>query len=83
MNTVWQLQEAKNRLSELVECALHSGAQTITRHGKPVAVVISSDEYDLLRPKRKLVDLLRECPRPGLSAPNLDRSREVARDVAL
>lgn len=83
MNTVWQLQEAKNRLSELVERALHSGAQTITRHGKPVAVVISADEYALLRPKRKLVDLLRECPRPGLSALHLDRSREVARDVAL
>jgi prevent-host-death family protein len=43
VNSVWQLQEAKSRLSELVDDALHKGAQTITRHGRPVVMVVSGD----------------------------------------
>ncbi|MCX6879912.1 MAG: type II toxin-antitoxin system prevent-host-death family antitoxin [Verrucomicrobia bacterium] len=37
--------ETKNRLGELLETVLKSGAQTITRHGKPIAVVISAEAY--------------------------------------
>ena len=62
MNSVWQLQEAKSRLSELVDSARREGAQVITRHGKPVAVVMSAEAYSELRPRKKLVDVLRECP---------------------
>ncbi len=36
---IWPLQEAKNRLSELIQRAETEGPQTITRHGTPVAVV--------------------------------------------
>lgn len=66
MSAVWQLQEAKSRLSELVQSAQHCGAQTITRHGKPVAVVLSAQAYSQLQPRRKIVDVLRACPEPGL-----------------
>ncbi len=31
----WQLQEAKNRFSEVVELAMKEGAQTVTKHGRP------------------------------------------------
>ena len=62
METTWPLQDAKNRLSELIETVLKSGAQTITRHGKPVAVVVSAETYARLQPKEKLVDILRDCP---------------------
>ncbi|NHQ61006.1 type II toxin-antitoxin system Phd/YefM family antitoxin [Chlorobium sp. BLA1] len=41
----WQLQQAKNHLSEVVRNALHDGPQTITLHGTPAAVVLSFDEY--------------------------------------
>jgi len=37
----WQLQEAKNRLSEVVDLALEEGPQTVTRHGKEVVVVVA------------------------------------------
>lgn len=40
MESVWQLQAAKNRLSELVDAAMAHGAQIITRHGKPVVKVV-------------------------------------------
>ena len=36
----WQLQEAKNRLSEVVRKAQHEGPQTITLHGRDAAVVV-------------------------------------------
>jgi len=78
MNSVWQLQEAKSRLSEVVDHARQRGAQTITRHGRPVAVVLSHDAYSTLRPHRKLVDILRECPSPGLLVERLsDKPRSL------
>lgn len=43
-NAVWQVQEAKNRFSEVIERAQREGPQTITRHGKPVAKIVSLDE---------------------------------------
>lgn len=62
MNATWPLQDAKNKLSELVDTALRDGAQTITRHGKPVVVVLSADAYARLQPSEKLVDILQDCP---------------------
>ena len=45
----WQLQDAKNRFSALVEAALSGGPQEVTRRGKPVVVVFSYEEYQRLR----------------------------------
>lgn len=59
----WQLQDAKNRFSEVVELVLKEGAQTVTKHGKPAVVIISAAEYErVLAPKKSLIELLRECP---------------------
>jgi len=78
MKSTWQLQEAKSRFSELVELAARDGAQTITRHGRPVAVVISADDFAKLQPRRKTVEVLRECPEPGLLVERLrDRPRPL------
>jgi prevent-host-death family protein len=37
---IWQLQEAKNRFSEVINAATQDGPQTITRHGHPIALVV-------------------------------------------
>lgn len=50
--TKWQVQEAKARLSELVERAQSEGPQVISRHGKESAVVLSIEEYRRLIAKR-------------------------------
>lgn len=42
MNAVWQVQEAKNRFSEMIEQALSNGPQVITRHGRPVVRVVAA-----------------------------------------
>lgn len=81
----WQLQEAKNRLSEVVDLALEEGPQVVTRHGKEVAVVISKNEFDRRRrasARGTIVPFLRGLAFRG-SRLELDRPRDAARDVEL
>ena len=41
----WQLQEAKNKLSHVLNLAMHNEPQIITLRGKQAAVLISIDSY--------------------------------------
>lgn len=41
----WQLQEAKNRFSQVVDQALAGEPQTVTRRGREVVVVLAAEEY--------------------------------------
>ena len=43
--TSWQLQDAKNRFSAVVDAALAGEPQEVTRRGKPVVVVVAIEEY--------------------------------------
>ncbi|MDH4164151.1 MAG: type II toxin-antitoxin system Phd/YefM family antitoxin [Nitrospirota bacterium] len=66
MNT-WQLQEAKARLSEVIKKAKKEGPQSITVHGQPSVVVLSSGEYERLkRPKKSFVEFMRSSPLFGV-----------------
>jgi prevent-host-death family protein len=49
MHGHWQLQEAKQRFSELIRSVEAEGPQFVTRHGEEVAVVMSIAEYRHLR----------------------------------
>ena len=84
MRSEWQLQEAKNNLSQLIKDAANGDAQVVTVHGKPTAVVVSADTYaKLTRPRRgKLSAALLQ---PGLAGEDLDftRSLDTGRDVEL
>jgi prevent-host-death family protein len=78
----WQLQEAKQRFSELVRHARADGPQVVTRHGEEVAVVVSIEEY------RRLTDELPSfkdflVAAPDLDALDMDRLPERARVVEL
>jgi prevent-host-death family protein len=44
----WQMQEAKNRFSELVRRARDDGPQIISVHGQDAVVVMKVDEYQHL-----------------------------------
>jgi antitoxin Phd len=46
--TIWQLQEAKTRLSEVIEEAYRKGPQIITRHGSERAIILSIADYRAL-----------------------------------
>lgn len=45
---MWNLQDAKNRFSALVDAALAGRPQEVTRRGKPAVVVLSAAEYHRL-----------------------------------
>jgi prevent-host-death family protein len=44
----WQVQEAKQRFSELLRAVESEGVQYVTKHGKEIAVVLSIDEFHRL-----------------------------------
>lgn len=45
----WQLEDAKDRFSELVEAALTHGPQTVTRDGREVVIVLSMEDYQHMK----------------------------------
>jgi prevent-host-death family protein len=64
----WQLQDAKNRFSQVVRAAREGVPQWVTVHGKRAVVVLSAQQYAQLNPepvavmpKTSLLDDLR-CP---------------------
>jgi prevent-host-death family protein len=42
----WTVAEAKARFSEIIEQAQSKGPQTITKHGRTAAVVVSAEEWE-------------------------------------
>lgn len=45
----WQVQEAKQRFSELIRAAHADGPQVVTRHGEEIAVVVDIADYHRLK----------------------------------
>ncbi len=75
----WQLAEAKNKLSEVMNQALEQGPQRIRRRGETV-VVVSEAEYDRLTGERpSLKDFL--LSGPDLSELDLSRDQATMREV--
>lgn len=82
----WQLQDAKQRFSELIRAVLSDGPQTVTRHGEEVAVVIDVAEYHRLRANqdaRDTPDAFKDFLRtaPALDDVVIARSRDLGRSV--
>ncbi len=83
LNKSWQLQEAKNKFSYLVDLARNTGPQIVTRHGKEVAVLISISEYKkLIKPNTNLLEFFLKSPLTGIDL-EIDRKKERPRDIEL
>ncbi len=80
---VWQLQEAKAHLSELVREASSGVPQEITLRGNPAVIVLSVQQYKKLKqPKQSFYDFLRASPLVGLDL-DIKRDKTSNRDVDL
>jgi prevent-host-death family protein len=78
----WQVQEAKTRLSELIEEANTKGPQIITRHGSEHAVVLSITDYRALADRREnLKDYLLGGPK--VDSFEVKHSRDTGRKIRL
>lgn len=79
----WQLQEAKNKFSQVVDEAVRDGPQIITRHGRETAVVLSYEAYcRMLAGRSKLTAFLRESPLAGYEV-DFTRDASLPRDEGL
>lgn len=79
----WQLQEAKARMSEMIERAQKS-PQEITVHGKPVAVVVSRATFDKLSQSQgSLVDFMQRSPLRDANDVTFDRDKSRTRNIRM
>ena len=85
----WQLQEAKNKLSEVIRRAREEGPQTITVRGEDAVVVVQAEIYEEYlqnrRPKESLAGFF-ERWRKVLGPTELDLSsppEAPTRDIEL
>ena len=77
----WQLQDAKNKFSALVDRAVADGPQIVTKHGRPAVVVLSVEEFERLAgPRPDFKEFLASFPAGDIP---LGRSTEPARKVEL
>jgi antitoxin Phd len=75
----WQLQEAKNKLSYLVDKVLLEGPQFVTRRDKPAVVIVSIDDFErMTHHSSDFKSFLKEFPSEDL---DFSRSKSVAREI--
>lgn len=74
---VWSVAAAKARLSEMLDRAASDGPQTVTRHGKVVAVVVSPHEWE--RKRRRVGNLAEFFASSPLAGSRLDTRRAAGR----
>lgn len=83
LNNKWQLQDAKNRFSNLVEKAKNFGPQIVTKHGEEAVVVLSVAEYKrLVKPKMNIVKFFQKSPLSDYDI-DFERTNELPREISL
>ena len=82
-SAAWPLADAKARLSEVIDRAIESGPQFITRYGRPTAVLVSTEEWDR-KTKRtgNLAEFFAASPLRGSNV-KTQRSKDRPRDIGL
>jgi len=80
----WQIQDAKQRFSEMIRAVISEGPQVITRHGEDVAVVVDIAEYRrLTRPAVDLAGILLGGPKIDDDAADVFAEIEAERKADL
>lgn len=71
----WQLQEAKAKLSEVIDTAKKQGPQVITQRGVETAVVLPIDEWKKLQTRPNLLEVLINGPKFDFPLPERGKLR--------
>ena len=79
----WTVAEVKAKLSEVINQAHSSGPQTVTRNGRPAAVLVSIEEWER-KSKRtgNLAEFFAASPLRG-SGLSIQRSSEKPHEIDL
>jgi prevent-host-death family protein len=79
----WSVASAKARFSEMIEKAKTDGPQTVTRNGRPTAVVVSVEDWERKTVRKgTLGDFFMNSPLRG-SGIDLTREDQPPRDIDL
>jgi prevent-host-death family protein len=83
MKSTWQVQEAKNKFSQVLDQA-ENEPQVITRHGRKAGVLMSYAEYRRrINSKRTIRDLYAGVPKFETDELDFQRDRDCGRDIRL
>jgi len=83
METVWKLQDAKSQFSKVVQNALKSGPQYVTRRGTKAVVVLSVRDYEkLISNKLSFTHFLLGCPKMDEDF-QIERQKDYPRNIEL
>lgn len=80
---MWQVQQAKAQLTELIQRARNEGPQIITRHGKEQAVVLSIEDYRALERAGGVDFKAHLLGGPKVEHLEIERDRDLSRSVDL
>lgn len=85
----WQVQDAKQRFSEVLRAVASLGPQVITRHGQEIAIIIDTAEYHrLTEPPKNPAEVILGPPYLDDDADVFDqieaeRKQDMPRDIVL
>lgn len=84
MKSTWQVQEAKNKFSQVLDQA-EEEPQLITRHGRKAGVLMSYETYQKhMKPgKRTIRALYAKAPKFEDEELDFQRDRDTGRDIHL
>jgi len=83
MKNIWQLQDAKNRFSNLVNEAQKSGPQIVTKRGEEAVVILSIDDFrKLTQPLNDLVVFFKHSPLAGMNL-KIKRDKSPSREIEI
>ena len=79
-SNTWQLQNAKNKLSELINIASEGKPQLITKNGKPSVYVVKADDLNLYTNTESIKKVIMDCPHKGFEIP---QDKDFGRNIFL
>lgn len=79
----WQIQQAKQRLSEVIRLAETEGPQMVTNRGEPSVWIISDQEYTKLNQKKEgIVSFFERSPHRDIDL-KIERRKDLPREIEL
>jgi prevent-host-death family protein len=80
---VWQFQEAKAKLSHVMDEVQESGMQMIVRNRDEIYVILSKERYEeFTQPKGSLIDFFLSAPYPEVDL-GIKRNQDLPREIDL
>lgn len=83
MKGTWQIQDAKNKFSQVIVEAVKSGPQIVTKHGEATAVILSVQDFKKLQQNRSsITEFFQSSPLVGVNL-EIERVKDNSRSTDL